>query len=768
MEILRFASTDGIVEIKANTGADMARNWLRFKSRIGSDDAARTYCAYTSSIRGTLALCDTSGNALHTASEDSTTWTGLPPVFYETALYNVNIFFKGISGKPSIIHKMKEVCDLFSVIEMGNGNYLLSAPLSFLNEPGIFELSFKYTPIKSAQRVDTFSFRVVSPKLDTKADYNHILEEINREYNELVFQYLTKTLQNLSRGGKSRNDVVWLSIFRNIVEKYLKAVSYIVNRPHLQECHEVRYSRADKIKRWTPLMAEKYAELQESGRMENEMLRHEITSNTHNTRENRFVKFTIERIERRLNAIFTDIKVRNLSAKDEDKVTEEELSVLDSYQSRLRKLANSSLLRNIKSEPLHQESMVLQKRTGYAQVYRFWLILQNGIELYEGSNNIGVRPIWELYELWCFLKMRQLVADILGIDITQPNESFSEDKDTMLNPFSDSNLEHKSVFVNGDDVIELVYQHTYNRNSGEIHTATTDNRPDIVLTIKKNDGFELTYLFDAKYRVTDDNKFSDDDISEQKLLGAADYPPSDAINQMHRYRDAIYYGSKKNNLYEHSAKEIIGGYILFPGRGDDEAVRSRYYYKSIETVNIGAFPLLPNHQNPMCEGTLLREHLENILLKQTAYEQIKDSIPQRGLQYTPALPEYKDLVLVGYYKTGQLKPIFDNKLYYVPAAISRGSIELVSGFEKTKYLLLHHGQDRMLLELKGDGPKFYPAKALEEMGFSPNGDYYLGFELKSTVVIEGIDLNSYQLEKFRSDSTAPYFTTFDKLSKYRQ
>ena len=54
----------------------------------------------------------------------------------------------------------------------------------------------------------------------------------------------------------------------------------------------------------------------------------------------------------------------------------------------------------------------------------------------------------------------------------------------------------------------LHYQHTYSRKTGEVHTATTENRPDIVLTVVKPDGFELTYLFDAKYRLRDDNKLN--------------------------------------------------------------------------------------------------------------------------------------------------------------------------------------------------------------------------------------------------------------------
>lgn len=699
MEVFSFNSTDDKVKITAATAADMSANWVRFKSRVNDakhPDAAMTYCDYRSSLPGSLRLILPGTQHLQDVDEpESLLWKSLPPVFYETATYNVSIEFDDVVEPPVVLHKLKEVTELFTTIPLGDNRWLLTAPLSFVNEPGIFELTFRYTPKGQAPRTDILSFRVVSPKLDTKEDYNHILAEINAQYNEIIFQYLTLTLQNLQRGGRSNNDVVWLSIFRQIVEDYVKAVTYIVNRPHLRQTTEVHYSRADRIKRWTPGMAEKFAAVEAEGMLDREYFRHENTINTHNTRENRFIKFTLDRIGRRLTNIVATIKAKNAKAKEADKVADSELAELDSHVSALRKLGNSPLLRGLRGEPLRSESMVLQKRTGYAQVYRHWLLLQKGIELFEGANAIGVRPIWELYELWCFLKMRQMVSDILGLQFENPEE-ITEDPMPMVKPFEDNNQEH-TVFYNCADgsKVRLHYQHTYSRRTGEVHTATTENRPDIVLTIIKPDGFELTYLFDAKYRLNDDSKLNREDREEMDAAKGADTPPSDAINQMHRYRDAIYYGSDKTH---HSAKEIIGGYILFPGRGDNDSVRKRYFYQSIESVNIGALPLLPDASDPHNKGTLLHEFLTKILTTERAIDHIKDAIPQKGLQYESTFePSKDDLVLVGYYKTKQWAMILENKLYYVPAALGKGSINLVSGFEKTKYLLLHHGEHRVLV-----------------------------------------------------------------------
>lgn len=758
MEVFSFKSDK--VEVRAVTAADQRRLWQRFESRV-TTDAALHYCDYASTLPGELKLLMPYGDQPTAVGNGEPSFKGLPPVFYETATYNFTIRFRGLAAAPQIVHKLKEVSELFTVVDADRdrGDYIITAPLNFLNEPGLFNLTFRYTPRSQAERVDTISFRVVSPKLDTKLDYMHILNEINREYNEIVFQYLTKTVQSLSHGGRSHNDVVWLSIFKQIIGNYLKAVAFIVNRPHMSQTTEVRFSHAERIKRWTPQMSQQYERSRMQGSLDRDYFRHEVTINTSDTAENRFVKFSLERISRRLGQVFRRIRDNN------DGITAEEISTIDGYDKALRKLARSPLLRGIKAQPLHSESLVMQKRTGYAQVYRYWIMLQKGIELYEGSTQIGVRPIWELYELWCFLKMRSMVAKILGLRFGN-DEEITEKPMPMLEPFSDNKREH-TVAYHGADEVRLHYQHTYNRTSGDVHTATTDNRPDIVLTIRKSDGLELTYLFDAKYRVCDDAELSAADRDEIASLRAADYPPADAINQMHRYRDAIYYGESLSQQRRHSAKEIIGGYILFPGRGNDEAVKSRYFYKSIATVNIGAFPLLPDHADPEGEGSLLYAHLRALLTERSEYEQLKDSIPQHGLSYSPG----GDIVLVGFYKNSEeLENILRQRLYYVRTGDANGSLRLTDGCEAARYLLLHNGSNRMLLELDGRGPRYFNIQELRKKGFSPSDErdriHYLGFSLRSKkpVNLPGIDINSLTINVGRKGGT-PYFARLSELCR---
>jgi hypothetical protein len=150
---------------------------------------------------------------------------------------------------------------------------------------------------------------------------------------------------------------------------------------------------------------------------------------------------------------------------------------------------------------------------------------------------------------------------------------------------------------------------------------------------------------------------------------------------MHRYRDAIYY-SKEHEPYR--SKEIIGGYILFPGRGDDEHIKKRYYSASIESVNIGAFPLLPN------SDSLLRQHLEDILMKFTNTDvHVAKAKPQRSLAYVTEEEKMgmlaEDLVMVAVAGSEEKRQwTFDNLWYNIPLDKIADS-----PWNQAKYLLLY-------------------------------------------------------------------------------
>lgn len=737
LDVLTYKHED--YEVIVRTTDDISYSWTRFKNRVRADESvsAKTYCAYTSSDSCELTLYDIQENKSVLYSS-SNRWENLWPVIFETNTYQISVKFSSAVKDFKVIHIRKDVEACFYQEEQR-----LVGNVNFLNNPGVFRLELEY--VKDGRRLNSWvTFEVVSPKLDTKRDYKSILRAVNDEYEDVIYRYLSTTYQQFAK-GKKRNDFTWMQAFQTVVDDYLRNVKRIVQNPNYKIRTYQESRKADQIKRWSPPMEEEYEEARAENRHEEKYFTYDEYEKTVNTLENRFVKYSVSIIGKRLVTILDKV------LKDSN-VSDNYRNEWANYRDLFVKLQKHPLFKRVgRFEGLTQESLVLQNRMGYQQIYRDWLKLRRGIDLYDGATNIGTLQIWEIYELWCFVKMKHLVRDVMGINKDNPDyeKLVVEPKGSLLNPFTDSTLEHiveyhypSTASGHDGDVVTLHYQHTFNRTENKdglyIRTATTEQRPDIVLNIRKSNGdVVLTYLYDAKYRVVDDKKLDKDfekaDVEEHERLGG-DYPPSDAINQMHRYRDAIYYGAKQG---DYESKEIIGGYILFPGRGDDNTLSQRYFSKSIESVNIGAFPLLPNEDESK-EGELLKIHLKKILLdKQTPFAHVENAIPQRGRSY-----KANEKMLVALTSSeDKYQWCIKNGKYPIPIE----KANKIEGLMKVEHLLLHYGNTAVLLKLNIGKVEVKSKEDMSNLDYpSPNNSFYLllhtedGYRYPSS-----IDLNGY-------------------------
>ena len=626
MDVLVFECDD--YKLIVSTGSiDYA--WARFARRV--KDSAQSYCDYRSSKEGKLSLYmpygEHIGMTMLNPDVKRTEWVNKHPVFFETCEYQFAVELKNIYDTshermlPRVRHQIKSIGDAFKFYKNGSHSGILVGSIDFLNSPGKFDFVFEYRDKEGTLVKQSMEMYVASPKLDTKKDLQEIITLINEEYENYVFDYLTLTFSSFSlKKAERNNSIIWLSIFKNVVDSYFKNVKFIMSRPNNKPVRKTYTARPAKIRRWSQQEAERFADRRYDA--ENYYYRYEVTENTTNTKENRFVKYSLRVLDKKFNEVFNEVSGLY---KDMD---ESERNNLYEYKMMFKRMRSNVFFKKVgEFEGFRQESSILQQRTGYSQIYKSWLMLKNSLDLVEGKTDIGMKKIWELYEIWCFLIMKRLIAKVLCIDLSD-KERVIENKNEMLDTLVNSGMTHEVVFkAHNGDLVKLEYQHTYNRRSkDEMKTTTTEQRPDIVVSIKKSDGFTLTYLYDAKYRVQDD--VNDSELDEGVDIDIADYPLPDAINQMHRYRDAIYYAMKDD--VRPRGKEIIGGYILFPGRTDGDKIENRYFYQSIRKVNIGAFPLLPadsEHKDQIVQCNLLEKHLREILLEESVMEHIKDSVP---------------------------------------------------------------------------------------------------------------------------------------------
>jgi len=773
MDVLRFECPhekgDYDFRLTIST-ATIEHAWERFERRV--KNRSLSYCEYRSLREGKLSLLNPSkpGEGLLEMNPEvlQTEWREKHPVLFETCEYQFAVEFNHLHDTsdnkhlPKVKHLMKSVGDGFKFYPNGNHSGILVGSIDFLNSPGKFSFAFEYRDEDNRMSNEQIEMYVASPKLDTKNDLQQIIALINQEYENYVFDYLTLTFSSFSLVRAERNNnIIWLSIFKNVVDEYFRSVKFIMSRPNNKPVRKVYHARPERIRRWSPQQEERYKDLGRDAEMH--FFRYEQTENTINTRENRFVKYSLHVLGKKFREVFAEV---SHFYKDMDK---EERKALSNFNKLFKQFETNSFFSKVgEFEGFRQESAILQQRSGYSKIYKAWLMLKSSLELVDGKTDIGMKKIWELYEIWCFLVMKRLIAKVLGLNLDD-TVHIHENKSEMLNTMLRSEMSHTVEFINpiNDDVIHLEYQHTYNRRSTEFKTITTEQRPDIVVTIKKADGFVLTYLYDAKYRVQDDK--NDGELDDGADIDIADYPLPDAINQMHRYRDAIYYAMKEDERPR--GKEVIGGYILFPGRTEGTAVENRYFYRSIKQVNIGAFPLLPadeEHKNEIVFCNLLEKHLREILLDDSAYEQIKDSIPQKGLSYSLRPKEGDSLVLVGYAKNKDRENFIKHSLYYTRAELEAGSLRLRPGFEWTKYLLLHDAQnaERIVYLLNSKGPRIVSKQTLLDMGFYPShGDFFLVFDIED--VNHPIDIDPNVILPNVKKKYDPYFLSFSELINHQ-
>lgn len=570
------------------------------------------------------------------------------PVFFENSEYFVDIDFKGIdiSKEPRIITKLNEIDNKF---KFRANHSLLSGTINFGNNIGKSEIEFQYRKNKKLSKFK-FGFEVFPTKLDYKEDYLKMLKDIEDVYPNLVLDFLKKTYTNYSTKIGSSNDLIWWQIFGGIYKEFLVATKYIINKPHARLIREKKYLKADKIKRLSALQEEifylnKY--------YPDKLYETKIKENSVDTIENRFFKFALNEVTDK----YLKLKEYIISRYNQN-LTPQFRRELISIENNLKIYRSNPFLRNIGDfKGFRQESLLIQKGIGYSTIYKNWIILKRGISFLKGVHKIEQKNIAELYEIWCFLEVKNIVEEIIGTPPEEIDFAKIEIDDFVFN--FERGVRSRVLYITSKgDEIELFHDYQFGKSEkDELRSYTVNQRPDIVVRLTKNDlkeKYKFTYLYDAKYRLlSDDNE------------KAADIPPDDAINQMHRYRDAIYYNQISEDIIK-PKKEIIGGYILFPGNGEIEQIRNQNFYKSIKKVNIGAFPLKPNdHINK----ELLINHFSQVINAETE-ALLNGIVPQKEMDYENVNPNVligivvddkqinyfsKDLSIMIYH-TGKIKP----------------------------------------------------------------------------------------------------------------
>ncbi|MBN1971502.1 MAG: DUF2357 domain-containing protein [Candidatus Delongbacteria bacterium] len=578
------------------------------------------------------------------------------PLIFENKDYFIGITFKDktVIKSPYIYSKLKEVEEKFFYREdLG----FLAGTINFNNDLGKSNLVLRFTKDNSLQEIN-LEFEVFPTKLNYRSDYEKIVSDIEKEYPYLVLDFLKKTYTSFKSGNTPNTDLIWWQVFGGLYADFLHSSKFILNKPHSRIIRQTKYVKADRIQKWTSALEEEYSQFNS---FPNKNYRSEYKTLSTNTSENRFFKHAVFQTLRRYKKVKSFIERRFSNS-----ITENFKAELSDIEKQLEIISVNPFFRTINDfQGIKQESLVLQKATGYSTIYKSWIMLNSGLKFLDGIQKIELKNIAKLYQIWCFLEIKNVLQNLLGKE--NPDEvNLAE---IQIDDFVfkiERGVKSKVSFFNKDgDIIDLFHDFSYDTSESQnVKLFTVNQRPDIVLRITKNDlkeNYVLTYLYDAKYRLASDEK-----------EGSPDLPTEDSINQMHRYRDAIYYVNKGKSKPE---KEVIGAYILFPGSGEIETIKKLDFYKSIESVNIGAFPLRPNDYS---NRALLEDHIRTIIGLDTETI-LNDVSPQKESAYESPNP----FVLIGFVPTEDHMLCFTNS--ETPFYFSGEKKPSKFGFKNLKY-----------------------------------------------------------------------------------
>lgn len=535
------------------------------------------------------------------------------PLCYENRDYEFEFTFLNEfmpDADQPIFHRLREVTESFRLV----GKSGLRGRLNFGNQVGGFRLGIQYLDKSGTRHHDFISFQVWPTKMDMAEDLEQMLTKIDAEYPLWRFALAQKTDSELARSRKphERFELLWLAQFESMAQELSEAVKIVSRAPHSRLLSDVKLLKADRISgRISGKMEERIKENLIAGNFD-KRYRIEKKKLSFDTPENRFVKMVLTHSVQKIG-LFSD-RVRKW---DEPKFKQKE-RLSNSFYGGLKELTQP--FEQVLREPLFKEigdfggqmreSLVLHQRAGYAKVYRIWQELKLYLDFFGSDAKISQRSVEQLYEIWCLLEIKHLLEELGFRERTSSKSRLTkEGLERGLNDEAVFELERGKVKIKLAH--EPIYSNKENPDLHHIYSWTTTQKPDIYLEVTFPDKMKHRWVFDAKYRIDTDGK-------DKWPKNANDRVPDDAINQMHRYRDAlIHIHEAKEDQSQEKTRPVIGAFALYPGWFEQENGVNPYNL-AIEEVGIGAFPLLPSG----------KDRSDNVWLKEFLISKLGDGSDQ--------------------------------------------------------------------------------------------------------------------------------------------
>ncbi|MDI6004636.1 DUF2357 domain-containing protein [Cobetia marina] len=581
------------------------------------------------------------------------------PVFFENTQYQFEwVFFSKVTF-ACIKHRSQNVNDTFRFSKQrGPMPARLTGTINTGNDVGWMRLPLSFE-IEGKTYLQNIAFEVLPVKMMLHRDLPCMYRAIDSIYPLWRFSLVEKTEQDTALGDQRGHfPLMWLANFAALRLRFEQGLKVVCAAPHSRLQSHIDSIKASKLKGRLPRkLAERVKQDFASGQYDK---RYRVNKKrlSVDTPENRFIKMAVSQSKRKLANFENKLRANN-RAPENQRLSNHFLDELHCWQKPLNKILTQSFISEVGSfSGMTRESLVLQQKTGYSAVYRVWQELKYYLDAFDNQSSMSMKSVSEIYEVWCFLCLKKILEDELGFNVVDSELISLAQNDYFEYQLRDG-FAGAFCFKRSDGVTaRLAHEPKFTKKGKDIRSYLVSQEPDIVLEVtipgskQPEEAQKFIWIFDAKYRIKN-HKGRYDDQSED--IDNIDRVPDDAINQMHRYRDALIRltdPNKKSDKFDISyllrkSRPVFGAFALYPGFFDQKA-HDNPYARAIEEVGIGAFALLPSQaETEYCGHQWLLEFLRSQIggvpaegmnnyssssIKENLYVQEASRIPYSGMQ----------------------------------------------------------------------------------------------------------------------------------------
>jgi predicted component of viral defense system (DUF524 family) len=465
---------------------------------------------------------------------------------------------------------------------------------------------------------------VFPTKMDYQTDFKSLIADLQQHAQGVVWEYLRSTVHGARTVPARTSDrQEWLLILRGIIETLGAAVRYISSNPSRRLDSDQRLLRTERVRRVDSGLRRQIerASLGETdlswlGHPIPERLRAASQTATLNTSEHRWLRWQLTGIQRKLAELSTIAVAAGESERGKTIVRE-----LLEFRQQIGMMLKCEPLRCADARAgIAAVSMQLLQAPGYREAFQCCEALRLGLSLEGDTFRLSVKDLNALYENWVLIAVLQIIRELTGNRSQSPQRLVVQA--TGLSPTLARGREQTFRFQwDAGRRVEVVYNPQFQNPAAML----IPQRPDVLIRLIHDDWPPVQIILDAKYRIDTSPEY-------QRQFGCAG-PPVDAINVLHRYRDAILECGGLNASPRGIRRAVVHAAAIFPGTaGVCHSFRDSRLWESLDRFGIGAIPALPH------DLSLLREWLHKIL-RESGWEIAERVIPHSAITHHTQLKQ---------------------------------------------------------------------------------------------------------------------------------